>query len=77
MGELIKVEKILGKPYLMVGSADTDIILNGKGQYKFYFDTIKKMDLEGKINLIKLNKDGSTSSVIKSNTGNPEIQNPC
>ncbi len=53
------------------------IILNEKGQYKFYFDTIKKMDLEGKINLIKLNKDGSTSSVIKSNTGNPEIQNPC
>lgn len=37
MGELIKVEKILGKPYLMVGSADTDIILNGKGNVKVRF----------------------------------------
>lgn len=37
MGELIKVEKILGKPYLMVGSADTDIILNGKGNIKVRF----------------------------------------
>lgn len=37
MGELIKVEKILGKPYLMVGSADTDIILNGKGNVKVKF----------------------------------------
>lgn len=37
MGELIKVEKILGKPYLMVGSADTDIILNGKGNVKIRF----------------------------------------
>lgn len=37
MGELIKIEKILGKPYLMVGSADTDIILNGKGNVKVRF----------------------------------------
>lgn len=37
MGELIKVEKILGKSYLMVGSADTDIILNGKGNVKVRF----------------------------------------
>lgn len=37
MGELIKVEKILGKPYLMIGSADTDIILNGKGNIKVRF----------------------------------------
>lgn len=37
MGELIKVEKILGKPYLMVGSPDTDIILNGKGNIKVRF----------------------------------------
>lgn len=37
MRELIKVEKILGKPYLMVGSADTDIILNGKGNVKVRF----------------------------------------
>lgn len=37
MGELIKVEKILGKPYLMVGSPDTDIILNGKGNVKVRF----------------------------------------
>lgn len=40
MGELIKVEKILGKPYLMVGSADTDIILNGKGNVKVRFGNV-------------------------------------
>lgn len=37
MNELIKNEKILGKPYTLVGDASSDIILNGKGNVKVRF----------------------------------------
>lgn len=60
MGELIKVEKILGKPYLMVGSADTDIILNGKGNVKVRFgNAFLDLISNGKISKI----DGNDKSI--------------
>lgn len=60
MGELIKVEKILGKPYLMVGSADTDIILNGKGNVKVRFgNAFLDLISNGKIS----NTDGNDKSI--------------
>lgn len=60
MGELIKVEKILGKPYLMVGSADTDIILNGKGNVKVRFgNTFLDLISNGKIS----KTDGNDKSI--------------
>lgn len=60
MGELIKVEKILGKPYLMVGSADTDIILNGKGNVKVRFGNAF-LDLISNGNVSKT--DGNDKSI--------------
>lgn len=60
MGELIKVEKILGKPYLMVGSADTDIILNGKGNVKVRFGNAF-LDLISNGNISKT--DGNDKSI--------------
>ena len=60
MGELIKVEKILGKPYLMVGSADTDIILNGKGNVKVRFgNAFLDLTSNGKIS----KTDGNDKSI--------------
>lgn len=64
MGELIKVEKILGKPYLMVGSADTDIILNGKGNIKVRFGN-SFLDLISNGKVCKTTDDTNSINIVQ------------
>lgn len=64
MGELIKVEKILGKPYLMVGSADTDIILNGKGNVKVRFGN-SFLDLISNGKVCKTTDDTNSINIVQ------------
>lgn len=64
MGELIKVEKILGKPYLMVGSADTDIILNGKGNVKVRFGNAF-LDLISNGKISKTNGNDKSINIVQ------------
>lgn len=64
MGELIKVEKILGKPYLMVGSADTDIILNGKGNIKVRFGN-SFLDLISNGKICKTTDDINSINIVQ------------
>lgn len=64
MGELIKVEKILGKPYLMVGSADTDIILNGKGNIKVRFGN-SFLDLISNGKICKTTDDTNSINIVQ------------
>ena len=64
MGELIKVEKILGKPYLMVGSADTDIILNGKGNIKVRFGN-SFLDLISNGKVCKTTNDTNSINIVQ------------
>lgn len=64
MGELIKVEKILGKPYLMVGSADTDIILNGKGNIKVRFGN-SFLDLTSNGKVCKTTDDTNSINIVQ------------
>ena len=64
MGELIKVEKILGKPYLMVGSADTDIILNGKGNVKVRFGNAF-LDLISNGKVCKTTDDTNSINIVQ------------
>lgn len=64
MGELIKVEKILGKPYLIVGSADTDIILNGKGNIKVRFGN-SFLDLISNGKICKTTDDINSINIVQ------------
>lgn len=64
MGELIKVEKILGKPYLMIGSADTDIILNGKGNIKVRFGN-SFLDLISNGKVCKTTDDTNSINIVQ------------
>lgn len=64
MGEFIKVEKILGKPYLMVGSADTDIILNGKGNIKVRFGN-SFLDLISNGKVCKTTDDTNSINIVQ------------
>lgn len=64
MGELIKVEKILGKPYLIVGSADTDIILNGKGNIKVRFGN-SFLDLISNGKVCKTTDDTNSINIVQ------------
>lgn len=67
MNELIKNEKILGKPYTLVGDASSDIILNGKGNVKVRFgNSFIDLVINGKVS----NTFGDVKVINKVDTKN-------
>ncbi|MDY0930820.1 hypothetical protein, partial [Chryseobacterium sp. CFBP8996] len=50
--------------------------LNSNGLQKLFFDTLKNMGVEGKINLQKVEDNGSVQNIVLDNTGNPSAI-PC
>lgn len=67
MNELIKNEKILGKPYTLVGDASSDIILNGKGNVKVRFgNSFIDLVINGKVS----NTFGNVKVINKVDTKN-------
>lgn len=45
--------------------------LNSNGLQKLFFDTLKNMGIEGKINLQKVEDSGLVQNIVLDNTGNP------
>lgn len=45
--------------------------LNSNGLQKLFFDTLKNMGVEGKINLQRVEDNGSVQNIVLDNTGNP------
>lgn len=45
--------------------------LNSNGLQKLFFDTLKNMGVEGKINLQKVEDNGSVQNIVLDDTGNP------
>jgi hypothetical protein len=67
--------EILDKLLTAEGKSDGDT-LSQQGLQKLFFDIVKKMELEGKINLIK--QDGSNTSTIQQNSdGTIKAPIPC
>ncbi|MDH6253609.1 hypothetical protein M2347_003336 [Chryseobacterium sp. H1D6B] len=51
--------------------------LNGNGLQKLFFDTLKNMGMEGKVNLQKIEDSGIVQSVTLDNSGNSTTVSPC
>lgn len=51
--------------------------LNNKGLEKLFFDTLKKMGMEGKINLQKIEDNGTIQNITLNSDGNSTTATPC
>lgn len=51
--------------------------LNRKGLEKLFFDTLKKMGLEGKVNLQKIEDNGTVQNITLDGSGNSTTATPC
>ena len=51
--------------------------LNNKGLEKLFFDTLKNMGMEGKVNLQKIEDNGTVQTIILNSNGNSTTPIPC
>lgn len=51
--------------------------LNDKGLEKLFFDTLKNMRMEGKVNLQKIEDNGTVENITLNSTGSSTVSTPC
>lgn len=51
--------------------------LNNKGLEKLFFDTLKNMGMEGKVNLQKIEDNGTVENITLNSTGSSTVSTPC
>lgn len=70
-----EMEKELSNNSAFVNTSNGE--LNDKGLEKLFFDTLKNMGMEGKVNLQKIEDNGTVQTITLNNNGSSTTATPC